>query len=211
MRPVPLKSGPILVSRRKFSLTPGHLPLWEPCAHGVLRENPFTQIIPMASTSHTVIWFLLLVLRVNTSTASFASSAEQRYYAWYQSSLVLGKCKALWGKPRTLLRLSQRSTELSCTRFDAERWKKSKAIDEQRCGTVFFCVNTSAHARVRLSYEFRLWLFVRYTRWRACQDSLSCWTRLALANEKEGERWKKVETTLQSFAASTELECERQE
>ena len=48
---------------------------------------------------------------------------------------LLGKCKALWGKPRTLLRLSQRSTELSCTRFDAERSKKSKAIDEQRCGT----------------------------------------------------------------------------
>ena len=51
--------------------------------------------------------------------------------------LILGKCKALWGKPRTLLRLSQRSTELSCTRFDAERSKKSKAIDEQRCGTFF--------------------------------------------------------------------------
>ena len=53
-------------------------------------------------------------------------------------TFLLGKCKALWGKPRTLLRLSQRSTELSCTRFDEERSKKSKAIDEQRCGTVFF-------------------------------------------------------------------------
>ena len=50
---------------------------------------------------------------------------------------LLGKCKALWGKPRTLLRLSQRSTELSCPRFDEERSKKSKAIDEQRRGTVF--------------------------------------------------------------------------
>ena len=50
---------------------------------------------------------------------------------------LLRKCKALWGNPRTLLRLSQRSTELSCTRFDEERSKKSKAIDEQRCGTVF--------------------------------------------------------------------------
>ena len=68
---------------------------------------------------------------------------------------ILGKSKALWGKPRTLLRLSQRPTELSCTKFDEERSKKSKAIDEQRCGTVF-CVNTSAYARVRLSYEFRL-------------------------------------------------------
>ena len=37
-----------------------------------------------------------------------------------------------------LLRLSQRSTELSCTRFDEERSKKSKTIDEQRCGTGFF-------------------------------------------------------------------------
>ena len=67
---------------------------------------------------------------------------------------ILGKCTALWGKPRTLLRLSQRSTELSCT-MKRDR-KKSKAIDEQRCGTAFFFVDTSAHARVRLSYEFRL-------------------------------------------------------
>ena len=51
---------------------------------------------------------------------------------------ILGKCKALWGKPRTLWRLSQRSTELSCTRFDEERSKKSKAIDEQHCGTFFW-------------------------------------------------------------------------
>ena len=67
---------------------------------------------------------------------------------------------------------------------------------------------SSTVVRVRLSYEFRLEVFVRYARWRACQDSLSCWTRLALANEKEGELWRKVKTTLQSFAASTELECE---
>ena len=39
---------------------------------------------------------------------------------------ILGKCKAFWGKPRTLLRLSQTSTELSCTRFDEERSKKIK-------------------------------------------------------------------------------------
>ena len=106
--------------------------------------------------------------------------------------IILGKCKALWGKPRTLWRLSQRSTELSCTRFDEERAKKSKAIDEQRCGTFFCCMNTSALARVRLSYEFRLEVFVRYARWRACQDSLSCWTRLALANEKEREREERL-------------------
>ena len=113
-------------------------------------------------------------------------------------------------------RLSQRSTELSCTGFDEERARKLKAIDEQCCGTVFFWVNTSVHARVCLSYEFRLWVFVRYARWRACQDSLSCWTRLALAKEEEDERWTrdltwKVKTTLQSFAASTEPEWEREE
>ena len=34
-------------------------------------------------------------------------------------------------------RLSQRSTELSCARFDEERSRKSKAINEQHCGTVF--------------------------------------------------------------------------
>ena len=39
-------------------------------------------------------------------------------------------------------RLSQSSTELSCRRFDEERSKKSKAIDHQRCGTVF-CVHIS--------------------------------------------------------------------
>ena len=35
-------------------------------------------------------------------------------------------------------RLSQRSTELRCTRFDEKRSRKSKAIDEQRYGTNFF-------------------------------------------------------------------------
>ena len=93
-------------------------------------------------------------------------------------------------------------------------WRKIEEIKGDWRATlwyVFFGMNTSAHARVRLSYEFRLEVFVRYARWRACQDSLSCWTRLALANEKEGERWRKVKTTPQSFAASTELECERQE
>ena len=53
-------------------------------------------------------------------------------------------------------RLSQSSTELSCRRFDEERSKKSKAMDDQRCGTVFCFACTSAHARVPLSYEFRL-------------------------------------------------------
>ena len=37
-------------------------------------------------------------------------------------------------------RLSHSLTELSCRRFDEERSKKSKAIDDQRCGTVF-CVH----------------------------------------------------------------------
>ena len=88
-------------------------------------------------------------------------------------------------------------------------WKEIEKIKGDWPATLwygfFFCVNTSAHARVRLSYEFRLKVFVRYARWRACQDSFSCWTRLA--DEKEGERWR----NLQPFAASTELECERQE
>ena len=47
----------------------------------------------------------------------------------YRSFLTLRKCKALWGKPRTSLRLSQRSNELSCTRFDEERSKKSKTTN----------------------------------------------------------------------------------
>ena len=37
-------------------------------------------------------------------------------------------------------RLSQRSTEFLCRRFDEERSRKSKAIDKLRCGTVLFQV-----------------------------------------------------------------------
>ena len=84
--------------------------------------------------------------------------------------------------------------------FDEERSRKVKATDEQCNGTVF-CVNTTAHARARSSYEFTLYVFVRYALSRECQDSLSCWTRLALANEKEDERWRKelTWTSAQSF------------
>ena len=42
-------------------------------------------------------------------------------------------------------RLSQSSTELSCRRFDEERSKKSKAIDDQRCGTVFLRAYQPTH------------------------------------------------------------------
>ena len=84
-------------------------------------------------------------------------------------------------------RLSQSSTELSCRRFDEERSKKSKAIDDQRCGTVF-CVHisprtTSTVVRVQVVGVSK----VRSLRWRACQDSLSRWTQLVLA-KKEDER-----------------------
>ena len=41
-------------------------------------------------------------------------------------SPIQGKCKALWGKPRTLLRLSQRSTELSCTRDLMQKDRKNQ-------------------------------------------------------------------------------------
>ena len=117
-------------------------------------------------------------------------------------SKVLGKCKALWGKPRTLWRLSQRSTELSCRRL-MMWWRKIEKIKGDWRATLctFFLhehisPRTSLTVvRVRLSYELRLELFVRYACWRACQVSLSCCTRLALANEKEGERWRKVKTT----------------
>ena len=59
----------------------------------------------------------------------------------------------MWGKPRTSSlgghlsafceRLAQRSTELSCTRFDGERSRKSKAIDEQRYGTIILREHSS--------------------------------------------------------------------
>ena len=71
--------------------------------------------------------------------------------------------------------------------FDEERSRKAKATDEQCNGTVF-CENTAAHARAQWSYEFKLYVFVRYARSWECQDSLSCWTGLALAKEKEDER-----------------------
>ena len=51
-------------------------------------------------------------------------------------------------------RLSQSSTELSCRRFDEERSKKSKAIDDNVVVWFFACA--SAHTQVPMSYEFRL-------------------------------------------------------
>ena len=68
--------------------------------------------------------------------------------------------------------------------------KKDRENQRQSTSNVtvrYFWVNKAAHAPVRLSYEFGLWVFVRYARWRACEDSLSCWTWLALANQKEDE------------------------
>ena len=74
------------------------------------------------------------------STSRVPTRGEKR------KRLLLGKCKALWGKPRTLLKLSQQSsTELSCSRFDEERSKKSKAIDEQGWGTVFLGTHQPTH------------------------------------------------------------------
>ena len=52
-------------------------------------------------------------------------------------------------------RLSQRSTELSCRRFDKERLRKSKAIDEQRYGRVFLHEHSSPRTSSTL-YEFNL-------------------------------------------------------
>ena len=48
-------------------------------------------------------------------------------------------------------RLSQRSTELSCTRFEEERSRKDRENQRPSTSNVvvrFFYVNTSAHARV---------------------------------------------------------------
>ena len=130
---------------------------------------------------------------------------------------VLGKCKALWGKSRTWGHLNAFcemlshwsffffffwSIELVCMMFDEERSRKAKATDEQCYGTVF-CVNTAADTRAQPSYELRSYVFVRNACSRKYQDSFSCWTGLALANEKEDECWRKewtwkVKTTAQS-------------
>ena len=115
----------------------------------------------------------------------------------------LGKCKALWGKPRTLLRLSQRSTELSRTRFDEERSKKlwyGSFVREHispRMSSTVVRVQVVGVCEVRTLAGMPGLVIVLDPAW--------------LANKKEGERWRKIKTTLQSFAASTEQECERQE
>ena len=77
----------------------------------------------------------------------------------------------------------------------------------------------AAHARVRLLYEFRLYVFVRYARWRACQEwlltrcivsDMACAAEVASANDKEHERWKDKFQRLQkklpySFAATSKM------
>ena len=98
---------------------------------------------------------------------------------------------------------------------DEERSKKSNAIDEQRCGT-FFCMNTSAHARVWLSYEFDCrtssgWrcLWGTHVGGRARSHyRVGPGLRLPMRKKENVEERLKQ---LQSFAASTKLECERQE
>ena len=106
---------------------------------------------PPHSTSLSSLSFIFTASRVSAILSLPLSHSYGTVFsvnASFESSITkitLGKCKALWGKPRTLLRLSQRSTELSCTSFDESLWwrkiEKAKSIDEQRCGTVFFCVN----------------------------------------------------------------------
>ena len=84
--------------------------------------------------------------------------------------------------------LSQRSTELSCTRFDEERSKKSKAIDEQRCGTVFFLREYISPRTNSTALQVQVVGVCEVLTLAGMPDSSSCWTRLALADEKEGER-----------------------
>ena len=136
---------------------------------------------------------------------------------------LLGKCKALWAKPRTSWyceRLCRSPTGLSCRSFDRDR---RRAIEKFKC-----------NRQATLSYDFFVWtpqptqefdcrtssgcrpVFVRYARWQACQDSLSGWTRLALrlslrkkVNVEE-KTWM-VKPTIQSFATGTEPECEIEE
>ena len=64
--------------------------------------------------------------------------------------------------------------------------------------------------RVRLSYEFRLEVFVRYARWRACQPRYRVGPGLRLPMRKKENVEERLKQ-LQSFASSTKLECERQE
>ena len=80
---------------------------------------------------------------------------------------------------------------MACMMFDEKRSRVAKAIDEQCYGTVF-CLKTAAHGRDRRSSS----VFMRYARWRECQDLLSCWTGLALANEKEDELCMKKKNNL---------------
>ena len=109
------------------------------------------------------------------------------------------------------------STELACTMFDRWWWRKIEKSKSDRRAMLRYGIlrKAAAKGRARASYKFRLYVFVRYARSRECQDSLSCWTGLALANEREDERWRlkeltwtEVKTTAESFAASAK--CERE-
>ena len=79
-------------------------------------------------------------------------------------------------------------------------------IDEQRYGTIFFL---REHSKPRTSSTVVrvpvVRVSVRYARWLACQDSLSCLTGLALANEKKDEGSKGVD--LLNVGGQTGKDC----
>ena len=70
---------------------------------------------------------------------------------------------------------------LSCS---AEYFKQRKWQRQSTRKVTVFCLNSATHMAthdLHRRYEFRLYIFVRYARWWACQDSQSCWISPALA------------------------------
>ena len=90
----------------------------------------------MTGLGGKIVWTMTYSCRTHSNTLwqrTFLISREMQGIVGQASDFKLGGQLSVFFE-----RLSQRSTELPCTRFDEERSRKSKAIDEQRCGTVFF-------------------------------------------------------------------------
>ena len=106
---------------------------------------------------------VLSLLLTTTATHSFLLIRTLHSQTITHCILILGKCKALWGKPRTssFVASGVRFVKgclrdgLSCRRFDEKKIEKIKGDRRPTLWYGFFAC-TSAHARVPLSYEFRL-------------------------------------------------------
>ena len=105
-------------------------------------------------------------------------------HCWASLGLQLLAAKCVW-----LEVVSE--PEIDWTLVHEIWWRKIEKIKGDRRATLWNGFFLREHSKPRTSSTVVrvqvVQVFVRYARWWACQDSLSCWTGLALANEKEDE------------------------